>query len=80
MSDERHLFVFTAPYKVHDPAAMARRAAHRPAHVERLLRMWDDGTVRESPPPPLPRHEHEGLMQVCVCVWVDAAQSSGARC
>ena len=50
MSDERHLFVFTAPYKVHDPAALQRRAEHRPAHVQRLMGMWDDGTIREYPP------------------------------
>lgn len=49
MSDKRYLFVFTAPYKVHDPAALQRRAEHRPAHVQRLMGMWDDGTIREYP-------------------------------
>lgn len=46
MLPKRYLFVFTAPHKVHDAAAMQRRAVHRPAHFQRLLGMWDDGTVR----------------------------------
>ncbi|KAH9919710.1 uncharacterized protein B0H18DRAFT_1026807 [Fomitopsis serialis] len=50
MSATRHLYVFTAPYKTEDPEAMKRRAQHRPAHVQRLTGMWDDGTVQLGGP------------------------------
>ncbi|KAI0731868.1 hypothetical protein C8Q72DRAFT_943264 [Fomitopsis betulina] len=50
MLPKRYLFVFTAPHKVHDAAAMQRRAVHRPAHFQRLLGMWDDGTVQLGGP------------------------------
>lgn len=49
MSEKRYFFAFTAPYKVDDAAAMQRRAELRAAHVQRLIGLWDDGTIREYP-------------------------------
>ncbi|EPT00871.1 hypothetical protein FOMPIDRAFT_85976 [Fomitopsis schrenkii] len=50
MSEKRYFFAFTAPYKVDDAAAMQRRAELRAAHVQRLIGLWDDGTIQLGGP------------------------------